>query len=259
MNSMKKYLWQWAMMYYRGGSVQDLGYYSLFNGREYRSMTDFMAQTAEKYPVFRGEENRAGLISRRMCRLMKEYHDFMSPSFNAQLYQGRTILITPYNAAGRWTVGVKGAETVVLADNSAAGDINGRIEKSGMKLKSGITLCTADILDAASLKALWQNKPADTGVYFSLGLLPLTESCENTGKAITSLAQVMTPADNLAFGFISLEGSNLPRGTPVFTPAEMESLLSCAGFNVYEDGQSIAPDGTEITFFLAVKKIDRHK
>ncbi len=259
MSNFNNFIWQWAMIRYRGGSIQDLGYSSLFTPAEYSRMNRSMAEKAAGYPFLRGEENVDGTLSGWMCRLMKNYHSFFTPSLNAALYQGKVTFVTPYNATGRWSYANRHGAVMVVADREMTEDINRRIEKSGMQLRSGIQVCTADIADADSLAAFWQIAAFDTPVYFSLGLLPLTAAPQYTEKTLAALSQALTPADNLTFGFISLEGSNLPRGTPIYTPAEMESILSQLGYNVYEDSVHTAPDGTEITFFLRVKKINRHK
>ncbi len=257
MNNYSNYLWQWGMVYYYGSGIQELGYSSLFTPGEFSRMNRGMSQKAQKYTLFSQEKKPEEKISHRMWRLMKDYHDFFTPSLNAALCQGKVTFVTPYNATGRWSYANRHGAVVVVADRTMTEDINRRIKKSGMQLRQGIQVCTADITDADSLAALWRTAGSGAPVYFSLGLLPLTATPEYTEKTLAALSQVLTTSDNLSFGFISLEGSNLPRGTPVYTPAEMASILSKNGFNIYEDGTHTAPDGTEITFFLRVKKMYR--
>lgn len=257
MNTFDRYPWQWAMMYYTGGTIQDLGYYSLFSPEEYRLMTAAMAEKAMKYPFFRDEQQPAAALSRRMSSLMRAYNEFIMPSLTAAFRQGDVTFVTPFNATGRWSYANRHGRVLVVADREMARDINRRISLSGMQLRKGIEIRTADITAAGSLEQLKEG--INTPVYFSLGLLPLTADAEYTEKALAAISHILGCEDNLTLGFISAEGSNLPRGTPIFTPAEMESILSRCGFNVYEDSTHIALDGTEITFFLAVKKLSLHR
>ncbi|MBQ8603451.1 MAG: hypothetical protein IJ410_01220 [Oscillospiraceae bacterium] len=258
MNTYDKYIWQWAMMYY-AGRIQEMGYSSLYTPGEYFQMTLDMSEKAKKFPFFRDETKPEISLSRRMSRLMTDYNNFIMPSLKAALHRGQVTFVTPYNATGRWSYADRHGDVLVVADEEMAEDLRHRVTASGMQLQKGIQICAADITDAGSLENLWNRTAFDNPVYFSLGLLPLTATPEYIRKTLRALSSLLTPVDNLAFGFVSSRGSNLPKTIPIYQSLDMEKALSRLGYNVYEDGSHMALDGTEVTFMLRVKKINRHK